>query len=335
MSDFRSRKINEVDNQLKNFLVTTNVQIVYSKITLNEINQIPLDKYKFEHIEVLEELNAKYIEPVNKKLINKKPIQIWNDYINNLNYENDPLKTKELALNIDKLSRKGAGLPIKDSFEEIGVELEKHIQFLSKTIIDSINSLDINFNENNLKEEFKGNAKQIQEIIKQMKKNLPILLNDNIQNSNKLARLDNLPLGTKPFREYSPIKKLNISKLPSSEVVFVIENILNDNTFKDLTNNFYNSKESKISRAYSLMNWAGYYPDDFEKIKKNQDRFRASNNDMQHATFASNTTFLISNDNAFCKKAIASYEYAGVDTIVCSSETFLEKYLKFKNASGK
>lgn len=163
-----------------------------------------------------------------------------------------------------------------------------------------------------------------------MKKDLPILLNDNIQNSNKLAGLDNLPLGTKPFREYSPIKELNISELPSSEVVFAIENILNDNTFKDLTNNSYNSKESKISRAYSLMNWAGYYPDDFEKIKKNQDRFRASNNDMQHVAIASNTDFLISNDYAFRMKAIASYKYAEVNTIVCSSENFIEEYDKFK-----
>lgn len=163
-----------------------------------------------------------------------------------------------------------------------------------------------------------------------MKKDLPILLNDNIQNSNKLTGLDNLPLGTKPFREYSPIKELNISELPSSEVVFAIENILNDNTFKDLTNNSYNSKESKISRAYSLMNWAGYYPDDFEKIKKNQDRFRASNNDMQHVAIASNTDFLISNDYAFRMKAIASYKYAEVNTIVCSSENFIEEYDKFK-----
>lgn len=61
LSDFRSRKIKETDKLLKNFLLTTNIQIVYSNITLNEINQIPLDKYKFEHIEVLEELNAKYI----------------------------------------------------------------------------------------------------------------------------------------------------------------------------------------------------------------------------------------------------------------------------------
>jgi hypothetical protein len=255
-----------------------------------------------------------------------------------LNSENDPLEFKNIALTLESLSRKASGLPIKNSFGQIGENLEDSIKNLSQTIIDSIDSLDLNFNENNLKEEFKGNAKLIQSIIKQMKKNLPILLNSNLQNSNKLIEFDHLtlPLGPRPFREHPPIKNLNISKLPSSEVVFAIENVFNQETSPtNWINNFYNSIENKISRAYTLMNWAGYYPDDFDKIKKNNDRFRASNNDMQHATFASNTTFLISNDNAFCKKAIASYEYAGVDTIVCSSETFLEKYLKFKNASGK
>jgi hypothetical protein len=172
-----------------------------------------------------------------------------------------------------------------------------------------------------------------------MKKDLPILLNSNLQNSNKLTRFDHLALGTRPFREYPPIKNLNISELPSTEVVFEIENVFNkEDTTTTWIDNFNDSIESKISRAYTLMNWAGYYPDDFDKIKKNHDRFRASNNDMQHATIASNvnlhTTFLISNDYAFRMKAIASYEYAGVHTIVCSSETFLEKYLKFENASS-
>lgn len=213
--------------------------------------------------------------------------------------------------------------------------LEDSIKNLSQTIIDSIDSLDLNFNEKNLKEEFKDDAKLIQSIIKQMKKDLPILLNSNLQNSNKLTRFDHLPLGTRPFREYPPIKNLNISELPSTEVVFEIENVFNkEDTTTTWTDNFNDSIESKISRAYTLMNWAGYYPDDFDKIKKNHDRFRASNNDMQHATIASNTTFLISNDYAFRMKAIASYEYAGVHTIVCSSETFLEKYLKFENASS-
>lgn len=279
---------------------------MYSHITLIEINQIPDNKFKLEHINVLEELDAKYLEPKSKLLSDKKPTQIWADYIVYLNSENDSLELKNIALTIDNLSRKASGLPIKNSFEGIGENLEDSIKNLSQSIIDSINSLDLNFNEKNLK------------------------------NLNKLDKFDHLALGPKPFREHPPIKNLNISELSSSEVVFAIENVFNEeNTTTNWTNNFNDSIENKISRAYTLMNWAGYYPDDFDKIKKNKDRFRASNNDIQHASIASNANFLISNDNAFRMKAIASYKYTGVNTIVCSSENFIEEYNKFKNILNK
>ncbi|WP_260917949.1 hypothetical protein [Aliarcobacter butzleri] len=89
---------------------------------------------------------------------------------------------------------------------------------------------------------------------------------------------------------------------------------------------FNNLIESKIFYAYTQLNWLGYYPDDFTKVKKNNDRFNASQNDMKHASFAYISTFLISNDTKFREKTILSYEFANVKTIVCSYETFLEEY---------
>lgn len=75
--------------------------------------------------------------------------------------------------------------------------------------------------------------------------------------------------GPKIFREYKQIKSLNISKLPSSEVVSSIERICNKNNEFNWRDSFEDLIENRISMAYSLMNWAGYYPDDFDKIKKN------------------------------------------------------------------
>lgn len=331
LSDLRSRKLKETaDNYFvlfKNFLLKFNIQVVYSHITLAEINQISNDEYKKEHLDVLEELNAKYIEPKNKKISDKKPSQIWIDYVEYLNIENDILGFKNLALTLDNLSRKSSGLPNNNSFEKIGESLEDSIKNLSNKII---NLLDIDIDESNLKEEYKGNISQIKSYMEQMKKDLPILLNKRLESINKLAKFDSIPLGPKPFREYEPIKSLNISELPSCEVVLAIEKICNKNNEFNWRDSFEDSIENGISMAYTLMNWAGYYPDDFDKIKKNTDRFRASNNDMQHAILASNTSFLISNDYAFCMKAIASYEYSGVNTIVCSVETFLEKYYELE-----
>lgn len=237
-----------------------------------------------------------------------------------LNIENDILGFKNLALTLDNLSRKSSGLPNNNSFEKIGESLEDSIKNLSNKII---NLLDIDIDENNLKEEYKGNISQIKSYMEQMKRK-------RLESINKLAKFDSIPLGPKPFREYEPIKSLNISELPSCEVVLAIEKICNKNNEFNWRDSFEDSIENRISMAYTLMNWAGYYPDDFDKIKKNTDRFRASNNDMQHAILASNTSFLISNDYAFCMKAIASYEYSGVNTIVCSVQTFLEKYYELE-----
>ncbi|MDO9207225.1 MAG: hypothetical protein Q7T91_03125 [Sulfuricurvum sp.] len=318
LSDLRARKLEESNDEnlilLKKVLLSFNIQVVYSHITLVEINQITSDKYKLEHIDVLEELNAKYIEPKSKKISDKKPSQVWINYIENIDSEDDILDTKSLALIFENLSRKLSGLPIESSLEEIGLSLEDSMKNISQICIEQLNII----NENDFEEPFKS-------IIMQMKEQIPILLKSP-QKFDIFSKFDNQPLGPKPFREYTPIKRLNISELPSSIVVSAIESVYNhDNTF-NWRASFDDSIENRITMAYSLMNWAGYYPDDFDKIKKNHDRYRASNNDMQHAAIASRTTFLISNDNAFCMKAIASYEYAGVDTIVCSLYDFLEKY---------
>lgn len=325
LSDLRIRKLREANynNYLlfKNFLLQSNIQVMYSHITLSEINQITNDRYKIEHIDVLEELNAKYIEPKSKKLSCKKPSQIWFDYEEYLKIENDILCFKNLALTINNLSRKSSGLPNNNGFDEIGQSLENNIKDFSNTII---NLLDIDIDENNLKEEYKGNISQIKSCIEQMKRELPILLNQKLIYINTLTKFDNFPLGPKPFKEYEPIKSINVSKLPSCEVVLAIEKICNKNYEFNWRESFEDSTENKIAMAYTLMNWAGYYPDDFDKIKKNTDRFRASNNDMQHAIFASKADYLISNDYAFRMKAIASYEYAGSNTNVLSIENFLK-----------
>ena len=187
-----------------------------------------------------------------------------------------------------------------------------------------------------MKEPFKGNATQIKSIIEQMKKDLPEILNERQPITNEFNRLENLPLGPKPFREYKPIKDLKISELNSSEVVLAIENVFNkENPTLKWRDNSNDTLEDKIAIAYSLMNWAGYYPDDFDKIKKGKDRFRASNNDMQHAVMAAKTTFLISNDYPFRMKTIASYKYAGSPTVVCSPQSFLEEYYNFRDLSNK
>lgn len=68
------------------------------------------------------------------------------------------LDIKKLLFSIEDFSRKASGLPIENSFEGIGESLEDSRENLSKTIIDLLN---IDFNEEDLKEPFKGNIKQM------------------------------------------------------------------------------------------------------------------------------------------------------------------------------
>ena len=297
-----------------------NIQIVYSHVTLAEIRQIPKDEYMVEHIEVLAQLNAKYIEPLNKKLSNKRPIKVYIEYLKNLK---SSYRTPHynFSTTIDKFSRKISGLPIEESLVKLGENMTEDLKNIMSTSIEQINSLDENEHDEPMKS-----------FISLMKKNLPTVLNSSLPTSNPFTEINNSPLGTKPFREHKPIKKLMKLDLSGSELVIAMEEIFNNEHSEVNWKPFIKDTiENKILIAYNLMNLAGYYADDFDKVKKGKDRFRASQNDMQHATHAHIASFLISNDKAFCKKTVASYEYANVKTIVCSTESFLKEHFLKRN----
>lgn len=308
----------------------SNIETIYSNITLKEINQIQKDSYRREHINLLDELNAKYIDIRNNRLLHTKPSQIWENYLEELNSNDDTLGEKEALRTFDLLNRKISGLPINNSFHEIGMNLDKFLNALPDKIYDLLDNFEVNQEE--LKEPYKKYTKGIGNIKEILKNNLPKVLNKIEPKGSEFIKFNDLPLGTKPFREYLSIKNLKINDLDSSKVVLAIEDILNreNESSKTWIESLNNTLEGKISIAYTLMNWAGYYPDDFDKNKKNRDRFLASTNDMLHATIAARSCYLISNDNAFSKKAIAAYKYAGSKTIICSSKDFIEEQCKLK-----
>lgn len=248
-------------------------------------------------------------------------------YLEKLSSKEDILNINELQLILDDFTKKASGLPSDNSFKEIGTSLEIFQENLFKEIIKL---LDFDFNADNLKEPYKSNSALIKKLIEQMKNDLPKVFNTREDFTPIFSNLDTLPVGTKSFREHKPIKDLNIMNLPSDKVVLSIESIFNkENPTSKWRDNSNDTIEDKIAIAYTLMNWAGYYPDDFDKIKKNKDRYNASKNDMQHAVMASKSNYLISNDNAFLMKCIASYEYSGSNTMVCSSKNFIEEYFSY------
>jgi hypothetical protein len=298
----------------------SDIDVVYSPVTIEEIGQIKDDenfaKHFIEHYQVLEQLEAKYIDPLSKKLIDEKPHKIALNYLKNKkNLSHSPYSYLEKVL--DDFNRKISGLNVDKSFDDIS---EKMKMFLTDILNDTISQID------------DSDEEPMRSIIINMKKDIPLLLEKSLPISNSFNQVSNSPFNIKQYREDERTKKVMDSNPSRSELIMELKRRWKDESHLfEGTAPFNNLIESKIFYAYTQLNWLGYYADDFTKVKKNKDRFNASQNDMKHASFAYISTFLISNDTKFCEKTILSYEFANVKTIVCSSETFLEEYFLRNN----
>lgn len=84
LSNLRQRKIDEMKLdeyiKIKAALKSSEIITVYSYVTLQEISQIKNDEYKKEHIELLAELDAAYIEPKSNQLTDIVPEKIWKSF---------------------------------------------------------------------------------------------------------------------------------------------------------------------------------------------------------------------------------------------------------------
>lgn len=321
LSDLRQRKIEESQNEqfrlLKYVLKSEQVTVVYSHVTLDEILQISKAEYREEHIEILAELNAKYIESLQLTLSNLNPDEVWSAHLEN--------KQSNVAMGITALmeasqlsSRKISGLPIEESFPEINEKLKDSLNTLISKCEQQFPTIDIE----NLEEPLKSHFTNMQSQLDELKLKSSSLQAPKIGSEQQL--------GPQPFREMPGIKALEVQSLSAKEVVHAIEATFKlENSSFNFADYIENTPQTGVARAYSLMNWAGYYADDFTKNKKGKDRFNASNNDMQHAVSALGAGFLISNDTKFLKKAQVCFAYVNCQTIVCSSQEFIENYCKF------
>ena len=321
LSDLRHRKIiSAVDNEfelLKMVLTSTGVTVVFSHVTLLEIDQIKSDEYKNEHLTLLDELGARYIEPLTRKLRDTRGSDIWLEYLDNKE-SNIKMGTSNLMEISQLTSRKISGLPISDSFEDINDKMKSALSVLIANCEMHLESINLN----DLDEPSKINYQHISSQIPLLKEKSLGLEAPKFESSQ--------PVGPKPFREIPKIKSLDIQKLPVNEVVVSIESAFKiENSTFNWNDYFEDTPQNSVARAYSLMNWAGYFADDFDKVTKRGDRFNASNNDMQHTISALGVDFLISNDNAFLKKSEACYAYTNQKIKVCTPKHFLESHCKF------
>jgi hypothetical protein len=321
LSDLRQRKIEESHSKeftlLKNALTSEQITVVYSHITLGEILQIPKEIYREEHIELLSELDAKYIEPLHRTLSDQAPSIVWHAHLDN-EKSNEEMGIVDLIKVSQLSSRKFSGLPVEESFQDINDLLKKSLHELISNCEQQLSSV----NTEQLNEPLKTHFENMHEKLPELKAKAESLKAPTVDKKQQL--------GIKLFREIPEVKALKVRTLKPHLVVSAIESIFKmENSNFNLYDYFEDTPQNAVARAYSLMNWAGYYADDFTKLKKGFDRFNASNNDMQHVVSAFDINFLISNDINFCKKAEACFAYISSKTIVCSSLIFIEKFCKF------
>lgn len=321
LSELRQRKVerSEIDGIkfLNLALQSEQVTLIYSYVTLEEISQITNIEYIHEHIDLLGELSAKYINPLTSTLDDRSPKAIWTEYIE-IKKENQEMGIDSLMHISQLFSRKISGLPVNESFDEINIMLKDSLNQLltnCETHLTFNNQIPLNKDEKKQLIDMQTQMNELREKLDVLK---PLEINSRQE------------LGPNPFRETPEIKALQIEKMHTRDVVNTIERIFKtENNDFILEQYFDHTIQSDIARAYSLMNWAGYFPDDFTRIKKSKDRFNASNKDMQHVIAALDADFLISSDHKFRKKALACYAYVNSKTVVCSPKEFINNHCKF------
>jgi hypothetical protein len=311
LSDLRERKLRESEDEdlrkIREFCFRDGVRLVYSETHLQEIAQIPKEEYRQEHIELLSELMGAYITPITTELNGKDPSLVWLDFVNNEN-DNEISGINKVVTTFDRFNRKLSGLPIEESFEELNSQLKDALKEMLENAEDELNNLDPS-------ELFEGGAEAIKKAQAQMA--------DQLEAVSKMSAINltgQQELGPKPLRDFEKIKALQLESLPEELVINTIDELFaSENSDFNWSDYFDDTVHNQIARCYSLMNWAGYYADDFTSTKKKKDRFRASNNDLMHVRNATGATLLISKDVAFIKKAKACYAHLGVETVVVNA----------------
>lgn len=310
----RKRKDQQEFKKIYDFLEKGKAFTFYSYTHLDEINNIPLQIYQDEHIDILSAIHAVYIKPMDGRIDARSPHIIWSEYLHN-NIENDIGGVNDVELAFEVLGKKISGLSVKDSFSQINESIQKNALSLIKQVEDDL--LEISSDELAL---FGTSIKEIKACISELK--------HQAQKMPALNIPENEELGPIVFRQWLQKNGIEMSQVPEGEVINTIHSLFLNANGHAIDQDFCDGDIlSMIAKSYTLMNWAGYYPDDFTKQKKGKDRFKASQYDLNHVAYAAVCTYLVSSDKNFSRKAAACYAYIGKKVKVVTPKYLIENCL--------
>ena len=245
----------------------------------------------------------------------RSPKLVWDEYIQNY-AENEENRANEAERVFENLAKKISGIPVEDSFQEFN----NQIQDLVKDILSGAEEELLQITDEELAE-IGFTREDISNQLGQAK--------EDANNLKPLPITENEELGSAIFRDWLKQKGIQMRDLPAKDVIPTLQELFvqasgNPNALEQFCDS---SIPSNILRDYNLMNWTGYFPDDFTKIKKKKDRFRASQIDMRHVANAMACNYLVSSDFAFSRKAKSCYLHINSPAIVVTPQELIDNYL--------
>jgi hypothetical protein len=301
-------------HKVKELLKGAKLTPVYSNETLKEIHRSKGYENKF--LELLEEIGAKYIEPVLDEKFKQTgqarihaicPKTIYEQFLENLE------KSPQGDFGLSEMLMKFYGGKLDASFKEI---FESGANELHHYILEALDELE-NVPEMSLHEIEK---------LKILFADLPEMMMTQTSNMAEELGAGDLSLisafeketgiGPKILNNISPpnvvmeiwgvvSEKMNAPNIDLETFFGIKPHAFEEDSDRELT------LQEKVNAIYHQLNFLGYYRDSKMKDEK---RFKASFSDMTHAGIASFCHLFLCRDESLVMKAAAAFEYLGVTT---------------------
>ncbi len=301
-------------HKVKELLKGASLTPVYSNETLKEIHRSKGYENKF--LELLEEIDAKYIEPVLNEKFKQTgqarihvvcPKAIYEQFLKNL------AESPKGNFGLSEMLMKFYGGKQDASFEEIFASGANELQHYILEALDELENVP------------KMNLHEIEKL-KALFADLPeMMLTQTSSMAEELDARDVSPISA--FEEETGIGPKILNNIRPPNVVMKVWEVVSEKinapnidleTFFGIKSHAFEEDsdrertlQEKVNAIYHQLNFLGYYRD--SKMKKEK-RFKASFSDMTHAGIASFCHLYLCRDERLVMKAAAAFEYLDVTT---------------------